>query len=107
MDAPIIYTDTANEAALTIGTAGSYNATQRFRLRVQRTNQSNWSNNACIGVRLYGCTHCDIDIDECTGYTIGVQCMGDTAGFAYNRLRLGDLRDNRYGVVCTNNASGW
>lgn len=109
MEVPLIYIGAANETALTIGASGSnnYNVSQRFKLRVRRAAQSDWSSNACIGIRLYSCYSCDITVDECTGFTIGVQCIGAATGFGYNTGRLGDLRNNRYCMKLTNSSSGW
>ena len=43
MDAPIIYTGTADVTALAIGTVGGANIRRRFRLWVQRNTQSPWT----------------------------------------------------------------
>lgn len=111
MDAPLIYTGSGNVVALTIGAASTANSTRKFRVWVQRSSQSDWSNEGSVGIRFYLPTACGIEIVEAKGFTIGAQLVGAGGGSAYNQVDLGDLLNNKVALDLTNvtasAAIGW
>jgi hypothetical protein len=107
MDAPIIYHGTDEEPALVVGEAGVASMFVTLKLNVKRNTISDWTSENNIGIFLYNCNTCKIDIVQAYGFTIGVQCIGDGQGFAYNTTRLGYIISNKYGVDLNNDNSGW
>lgn len=111
MDAPLLYTGTTDEIALTVGENGIRNAGIELKLNVKRGTQSTWDNQNNIGIKLINPQTAKIDIVEATGFTIGVQAMGSGAGFVYNTVNLGRIVNNKYGIDLVNesfnSAIGW
>jgi hypothetical protein len=107
----ISYTGSSNIAALTIGSTDNTLVafSRRYeRLNVQRTAQSDWTNNANIGIRFYNITGSHIDIAQVNGFTIGVQTLpSNGAGFQYNEVHLGQLYNNRYAIELSNATNGY
>ncbi|CAB4142418.1 hypothetical protein UFOVP1414_59 [uncultured Caudovirales phage] len=99
-----------NFAALTLGSSGTANnQSKRYGpLRVKRVTVSNWSNEADVGIRIYNCDACHIEIPLIDGFTIGLETIGDGRGFEDTNIFLGRIVDNRYGVnVRTLQAASW
>jgi hypothetical protein len=102
-DALITYTGSANEPALQIGEAGAVTTQLRYRLPlVRRQSQSDWSDEACIGIQLINLNRCMADFPEVTGFTIGVQWMGQSTACAGNIATYGLLLNNKIGRDHTN-----
>ena len=106
MDSPLIYAGVANEPCLVIGETGVSNRVE-LKIRVTKKVQSDWSNEDCIGVKIFNADTSKIDIKYATKFTIGVQFIGSGKGFAYNETRLGFLYDNKISLDCTNELNGW
>ena len=107
IDADLLYTGSANEAALTIGASPGYqNVTesQYIRLKIERQSVSDWTNNACVGVRIRNLKFSQLDLRDIRGFTIGAELLGDDGGFAYNTVTVGYLFNNKYGLKLTNNS---
>lgn len=107
MQAPLLYRGNGNTPALVIGAPAALNGSRRLRIQVQRPGGADWSKPNSVGVRLVNCNTCFIEIDQADGFAVGVQCMGDRQGFAYNHAVLGLIVNNRIGVDLTNQNSGW
>lgn len=100
MDAPIIYDGGLNVTALLIGEQASagFTRNQRYVIDVKRSSASDWTNEASIGVKFVGINTSDIYIRRVDGFTIGAKCKGESNGFVYNIVRLGQIVDNKYGL---------
>ncbi|WP_158301868.1 hypothetical protein [Paenibacillus mesophilus] len=106
MEAPLIYTGTANLVCLEVGGIAAINSLLDLKLNVQRAVQADWLNEDCVGIRLINCYSSDIHIVEARGFTIGVQCLGASAGFVYNEVHLGALTNNKIAIDLTNRNAG-
>ena len=102
MDGRLTYTGVANEPAIVIGGVGGIISGRDHVINVDRQTQSDWSSEDCIGVKLVNHNSSNIRIVNANKFTIGVQCLGDSGGFAYNNITLGVVNSNKYGVDCTN-----
>jgi len=107
MDGPILYSGSADITALQIGTASAYTQMNEYKLDVKRKTISSWTSESSIGIKLINMEACRVNVAEVNGFTIGVQCIGDTKGFVYNQIELGQIINNKIGVDCTNRQSGW
>jgi len=108
MDAPIFFQGTAyDRSALTIGKTGVVSSNIKYQLNVASKTQSNWSNENNVGIRLFNCNTCDINIVQASNFTVGVEFKGDNAGFAYSTATIGSLWNNKIAekIFATNN--GW
>lgn len=101
MDGPLIYGGAANETALRIGAAGQVNIDLRARVNVTREAQSDWTNEACIGVEIFNATHGWIDVLQATKFTIGAAFVGSDEGLQYCLTRLFNVGHNKVGVDLT------
>jgi len=96
--------------ALTLGDSGTArNWNKKYGpLRVQRQTISDWSSEADVGIRIYNCDACVVDVQQVEGFTVGLQTYGDGRGFEDTNIFLGRIVDNRYGLDArTGQASGW
>lgn len=108
MDSPLVYSGAAQTGAfLTIGIAGSNTVqTGRFRLWVERSAQSDWTDATHIGVLLKNFLYCHLDFHRIRYFTTGVRLEGaGPGGFAYNPIFLGRFTNNRYGLDLVASAS--
>ena len=107
MDAPLVYTGNSDEPCLVIGRPGAAIDHKRLRVDVVRRKLSGWSDEGNVGVRIYNANTCDIQVDQASRFTIGVQCMGDRGGFSYNEVRLFYIMTNHIGLDLNNDHGGW
>ncbi|MFW6600299.1 hypothetical protein ACQBAU_09810 [Propionibacteriaceae bacterium Y2011] len=114
MAAPLIYSGPADRAALDIGEHNASVSQGIFRLDVRRPNSSaamDWSSEDHVGIVMRNFDTCSVHIVGAVGFTIGAQCYGDSAGFAYNTVELGFLTANKIALDLTNrsldNGIGW
>lgn len=105
MEGAVVYTGTANEPAIVIGSAANYSSGRHHELRVSRSTQSDWSNEENIGIRLFNTFNSRAYIARASNFTIGFQVMGDSRGCAYNEFSLGELINNKVAVDVTNRDS--
>lgn len=115
MHAPLFYAGPADRAALDIGVHDEPLHRGSFRLDVRRptgeTGYGDWSDEDHVGIVMRNFTTCTVEIVMARGFTIGAQCYGDSAGFAYNTIQLGHFLANKLGLDVTNrslgNGIGW
>lgn len=112
MDGRVVYTGSSNEAAITYGStsAAEIALARRLAFNVSRSTQSAWTSELVIGVKLINCDTCLIDIVDASNFTLGVQGIGVNAGFTYNTVTLGYIRNNKVGLDLTNldtSSVGW
>jgi hypothetical protein len=107
MEAPIVYAGTSNEAALVVGAASEYNLGVNLKLNVQRNTTADWTSEDSIGIKIFNANACNIEIVQAKGYTLGLQCIGDGQGFAYNAISLFEISDNKIGLDLNSANSGW
>jgi hypothetical protein len=103
---PLTYTGTGEVALLTIGTAGSTNYRLRHIINVVRATQSDWTNEANIGCVLLNNHTSNIDIEQASNFTIGVQGIGSGTGFVYNNVTPRFMVSNKVGFDLTNETHG-
>ena len=106
----ILYAGPAGQAALTIGNGGNArNATKRYEgLRVLRATQSDWSNEADIGLVLRNLDASHVEIRQAEGFCIGVRTLGEDRGFEDSTIHLGRIVNNKIGLdIRTQTANGW
>jgi hypothetical protein len=107
MEAPLIYTGSSDVPIMTIGKSGTTFINKVLKLDVSRLNQSSWDSEENIGVKIINLNTSKIKVINSSKSTIGVQFMGSAQGFAYNRVELGRLYDNRIAIDLTNELTGW
>ena len=107
MDGTLSYTGAGNVPCLSIGASGSKIESRKLILRVSRASDSDWTDEASVGIKLINCNQCDINIVSVTGFTIGAQCIGDAQGWAYNTAFIGILYRNKIALDLTNKSVGW
>lgn len=111
MDGVMRFTSTSEIPALVIGNDNSLNRYKRFRLAVERSPRSDWSNSWSIGIRLINSFACDIDIMRASYFHTGVSCEGCGDGWVYNNVHLGILHSNKWGLKLINRlrrgVEGW
>jgi len=110
MRGTILYAGPAGQAALTLGDGGAVdNQRKRYTgLAVLRQTQSDWSNEADIGIVLRNINASFVDIVRAERFTIGVQILGDLRGSQNSDIRYGRIVDNRIGLdLRTLTASAW
>ncbi|QQD12279.1 hypothetical protein [Sphingobacterium sp. UDSM-2020] len=100
MEAPLIYTGSDNSVGVFLD-IGDYSDNDRLTTtnRTYKLNARNktiiWNGDGFIGIKLNNIIRSIIDIVECHGFDVGVQFKGHNAGFAYSKINLGNLSDNR------------
>lgn len=107
MDGTLSYTGSAAVPCLSIGSAGVYISNVQLALRATRATPSDWTDEGSIAIKLINIYQSDINILSAQRHTIGLQCIGDTKGFAYNTVKLFLIYENKIGVDLTNANSGW
>jgi hypothetical protein len=106
----ISYAGPAGQAALTIGSGAAVrNACKMYwGLRVLRATQSDWLNEADIGIVLRNLDSSLVEIRQVEGFTIGVRTLGEERGMEDSNLHLGRIVNNKIGLdIRTLAASGW
>ncbi|QYU70904.1 hypothetical protein J4558_12670 [Leptolyngbya sp. 15MV] len=100
MRGAILYAGAANATALTIGDSGAARNARKILtgLTVLRATQSDWTNEADIGVVLRNLDASLVEVREITGFTIGLRTLGDERGFEDTTLVLGRIVNNRIGL---------
>ena len=103
----VSYSGVSHIPVVAVGSTGVIIHKKRLTLNATRKNQSDWSNEENIAVKIYNATTSFIKIIEASRATIGVQVMGDGRGFSYNHFELGALQENKIAVDITNDNGGW
>jgi len=94
----LLYTGSAEEAALTLGEVASNVIFKTFdNLQIRRNIQADWTNENNIGLRCINLNDCQVNVVEISGsdvvgnqgFTVGMQCEGNDLGYAHNRHTLG------------------
>jgi hypothetical protein len=100
MRGAILYAGPSGQVALTIGDGGTArNANKSHEgLTVLRATQSDWSNEADIGLLLRNHDASVIEIREVTGFTLGIRTLGDGRGFEDTTLILNRIVNNKIGL---------
>lgn len=109
MDSPVAYGGPVDTPAMIVGQPDLANVNVRLKLSVKRkagAGYADWTNENGVGLLLKNLDTSIIEIVQSTGFTIGVQAMGDSGGFAYNEVHLGLIMDNKIGIDLTNKNSG-
>ena len=102
-----ITTAISNDEAIIIGNS----AANTFYLSVSGLKISRSTNDTTgtsVGVQLLNVVDSNIDLRRVAGFRVGVKCLGDSKGFAYNTIILGSIWDNRTNLqlAVANAASG-
>jgi hypothetical protein len=107
--ARLIYTGSSNIVCLTFGDTTNVAHARKWVLpAVERTNQSNWSNEGAVGVRFRNTTMCHIEVPLISGYTIGLQTLpAGGNGFQHNKIYVGALYNNKIAIDCSNVTAGY
>lgn len=109
MDSSVAYGGPVDTPAMIVGQPDLANVNVRLKLSVKRkagAGYADWTNENGIGLLLKNLDTSIIEIVQSTGFTIGVQAIGDSGGFAYNEVHLGLIMDNKIGIDLTNKNSG-
>jgi hypothetical protein len=110
MRGTILYAGPAAQAALTIGDGGAARNAEKMLtgLAVLRATQSDWSDEADIGIVLRNLDASMVEVRSATGFTIGLRTLGDGRGFEDTTLILGRIVNNKIGLdVRTATAAAW
>jgi hypothetical protein len=105
----ILYTGSSDITALTIGDATHVAQWRKYEnLGVQRQTQSTWASTANIGIQFGNLSNCFIQINFSRNFTIGVKTLPSGGnGFQYNDVFLGQINNNKYGLVISNQTAGY
>lgn len=101
-DGTLVYNGPQNRAAVVIGSADYASTRTEHKVAVQSEDQSDWSDGDYIGVQLINHSNSQFNITAAIGFTVGLQCLGQGKGFAYNEVHLGILQSNQVGLDCAN-----
>ncbi|MDT8974871.1 hypothetical protein RQP50_01275 [Paenibacillus sp. chi10] len=107
MDAPLIYKGDNTQPCLLIGNAIESTTMMDYKLNVRNAQVSDWSNEGNIGIILTNFISCNIDIVGIDGFTIGLQAKGNSKGFSFNKLTLGQIMNNKIALDLSAVRSGW
>lgn len=114
MDSALLYAGATGTAALTIGEVDKPNALMTMRLNVTASGAGYgaWPSDSDIGIVLRNLDTSIAHITRVSGFGVGLQTIGDRAGFSYNEIHLGYILDNQIGVELTNRSAsasdvGW
>ncbi|TCZ55551.1 glycosyl hydrolase family 28-related protein [Roseicella aquatilis] len=110
MRGTILYAGPPGHAALTLGDGGAVDNQRKayLGLSVFRALQSDWLDEADIGIRLRNINESRVEIRRAERFTIGVQLVGDARGCEDSDLHYGRIVDNRIGLdLRTLTAGGW
>ncbi len=110
MRGAILYAGPAGQAALTIGDGGAARNARKILtgLTVLRATQSDWLDEADIGIVLRNLDASLVELREVAGFTIGLRTLGDERGFEDTTLVLGRIVNNRIGLdVRAATAAAW
>lgn len=90
------------------GSAGKLtDNTAEYKIRVQRTTQSDWTDPADVGAELINMARCKIDIPLARGFTTNIRLIGDGQGFVVCTTTLGLFLNGRYGIDLHSRNGGW
>lgn len=110
MRGTILYAGPPGHAALTLGDAGGANNQRKsyLGLGVLRAIQSDWIDEADVGIRIRNIDASKVEIRRAERFSIGVQFVGDARGCEDSDIHYGRIIDNRIGVdLRTLTAAGW
>jgi len=113
MDGILNYTGPMDRPAIACGAAGGATSISNqisYRVMVNNattlTSGNSWLDENFIGVKFTNSYNCNIQIIRSSFFTIGVQCIGDGYGFAYNNVFLNNIANNKFGLDLNNNLVG-
>ncbi|MDB4947429.1 MAG: hypothetical protein JWM27_78 [Gemmatimonadetes bacterium] len=96
-----------NLPCLVWGSASTVILHLRGQLRAVRTNLSDWTDEGCVGVRIYNAQTCPIAHVQAERFTVGVQMVAASANLlAYCELGCSRLVDNKIGLDLTATGGG-
>jgi hypothetical protein len=101
------YTGVDTQPAIVIGETAKILSNTFINLELVNDNQSDWTEAAGVGIRIFNAHVCEIHIRKSTGFTVGVECVGSGSGFVHNNVFLLDIINNKYGVDLKPESSGW
>ena len=108
MNGPLLFAGNNSTPALVIGDANVSNTNVILQISVKKTSQSDWLDEASVGVKLYNLHSSKVHIRRSELFTIGVQAIGvNGKGFGYNQVELGWITGNKIGLDLTNLNGGW
>jgi len=103
MESHLLYNGTNDKPCLVVGGALTDGSSDTWlKLAVRNKNQSNWGNENSIGIQMNNIRNSFIKIVESYGFTVGVQCMANSNGFAWNKITLGRMLNNKFSLDITN-----
>src|SRR5690606_8477204 len=109
MQSRVAYTGAKDRPALVIGNASDTSRNTTLNISVSSTPRASdgWNNPEHVGVRLINTTSSIITITVCDGFYKGVECLGDTAGYAYNTMFIKQINSCKYSVYLDFKNGGW
>jgi hypothetical protein len=110
MRGTILYDGPAGAAALTLGDGGGANNQRKayLGLGVVRSLQSDWFDEADVGIRIRNIDASRVEVRRAERFTIGVQLIGDARGCEDSEISYGRIVDNRIGLdLRTLTAAAW
>ncbi|MDO9708690.1 phage tail fiber protein [Paracraurococcus lichenis] len=110
MRGTLLYAGPGGNAALTLGDGGTANNQRKSYtgLAVYRSLQSDWLDEADVGIRIRNIDACKVEIRRAERFTIGVQLLGDARGCEDSDIHYGRIADNRIGLdLRTLTGSAW
>ena len=106
MDGPICYKGVGGEAAISVNPSATTVINRRYRLRVIRSPQSDWTSETDIGIVIRNVASSHIEVSALQ-FTLGVQFFADAGGIVHNHITLVDIVSNKVGVDLVSDNSGW
>jgi|GEM_PF-3213238 len=99
---PIIFTGTSNTTSLVVGDQDDNSRHKIYHLAgAIRVIQSDWTSQACVGVKLQNLAECEVVVNQVTGFTVGIEAVGYTRGLINSNLKHGLISNNYIGIKLT------
>lgn len=95
MEAPVNFVDpTDSLPGMVIGSDSTSNASVNLNIRIVKGALSAWTNENCVGVKLFNLMASRVNLEFISSFTINVQLIGSIQ-CAYNRVGIGTLQDSK------------
>lgn len=101
------YDGVKNKSAIVIGYPSVRSFNTNIKVSLSTLRDSTWEDPEFVGVRTYNNTVSSIEVTLIDGFYKGLECLGDGAGFAYNKIFLQTLNSNKYGIYLDYLNDGW
>lgn len=116
MDSPIVFDSAIPKPAIIYGDKNAMTKTRELKFWCYKKTLSNWldysttnsENTMFVGVKLINIGESDVKIVQASNFTLGVEVLASNSqGCYYNRITLGEIRNNASGIELVSENGGW